>query len=201
MTTPHPRHGLVVLLALLTFGGCSVSIGSSSSSRATNEVKERALETSSLTLDLSTGLSRAAVGMSEGESDVIIGHTGGSPPIAVTLTLPGGGSVERSVSDVSFRTRRSSDTEGEPTVVELYERNLSIDEAVASLDRAVDDLGIAASAVAEWAGAARSRTPEEGYAPRVLRGAGADPWAVEVGVNHSPGRGVVTIHTTLTHRD
>lgn len=142
---------------------------------------------SSLTVDLRDGLSPSAVGIPEGKDEVILGDT------EVTLLLPGGATVERSVSDVGFRV-------GRRTMVELYERNLSIDSAVVALERAVDDLGISPTAVAEWAEAARARTPEEGYAPRVLRGAGFDPWTVEVGVNHSPGRRAVTIHTTLTHR-
>lgn len=183
MTVRAP--GSVLLAGVLVLGGCSVSAGSS---RPDNAVVERALETDALRLDLTDGLTATEIGGSE----AIVGHTGGEPTIAVTLDLPGV-TLRRDVSDLSART-------DDPDVVDLYQRNLDIDAAESLLEQAVDDLGLDATLVEEWADAARARTPEEGYAPRVLRGAGVEPWSVEVSANQSPGRDVVTLHTILTLR-
>lgn len=168
------------------------------SSRPDNPTEEAALEEGRLALDLSDGMTREEVGMPAGRSSYSIGHTGGEPPITVTLELADGGTLERQVSDVTFSPDDLTDPDADPTTVDLSQRRLTFAEAQALLEESVADLDLDAEEVRAWVQSVTDAGPGGTYRTRVFDGARRGPMRVAVEVAHFVEQERFGLRTLLT---
>lgn len=178
--TPRPALAAALAALLTLTGGCSVSTSSprddDRASTPASRDDERVL------LDLSDGLTREEAGIAPGEATASWSHPGGRT-VDATVVLGPGVAVRRDATLVAVSGDSVVDPEAEPTSVELIRRVDGVDEARDELERAVDEVGIPADEVADWADQASAAVAADdpvSYQTRVFRGTDVDGIGVEV---------------------
>lgn len=127
---------------------------------------------------MSTPLTRDAVGMAAGKSEVIYSRPGSDNPFDVVLHLPGGTSIHTEATDILVTARAP---EAQPDYLAVIRHGLTADRVQELLTGYVDTLGIDESEIAPW----RERSDAvaaggDGSRTFVFRGRSFDYLGVEV---------------------
>lgn len=190
-------------LGVMTLAVMTVAIaGCMEYESSRSEPVQRVLDENQVTYDLGQPLTREEVGLTEGRPVMAIGHTGGTPLIAVTIILPDDRTFEVDTSVVNITAWTVDEDDGQPTSIELSYTHDSVDAAAAELEANAEVLGLDRSALQSWRRTAGERMADaddpttRGVFSRAFTGAtvgdvqiSAEAWAYpsvgEVGVSYS----------------
>jgi len=157
--------------AVLAVGGCNVQkVDRKPKSDLAREIER----TNRASFDLTTPLTREAVGLPEGRSGMVIGHTGGRPPIDTTLTLPDGGRLTVVATGIAVQIPAVEPETRLPANLILNEEAESLEAAHQRLLDVADDLGLDRRRIEDWYGRAteiRGSQELDAVAASFVRGA------------------------------
>ena len=130
-----------------TVGGCDVhKVDSKPKSDVVREIER----TNRAAFDLRTPLTREAAGLPAGRSGMVIGHTGGKPPIETTLTLPEDGTLQATVTGIAIQIPTEPPETRLPANMILNEEAESLEAARDRLLAEAPALGLDPARIEDW---------------------------------------------------
>lgn len=155
---------------------------------ARSPINDEVLEAGEVTYDLRQPPTRDEVGLFEDRDTVSIQHLGSTPTIDVTVVLPEDVTVRFDTGLIGITTLDLGERAGQPESLDLR-RSMTLDEANAELDRAIEVLGLDALDVDQWRDEAErvTNSDELHYGTTVFKGrrlGGVEP-TVEVALRDS----------------
>jgi hypothetical protein len=133
--------------AVLSVGGCNVQkVDRKPKSDLVKEIER----TNRASFDLTQPLTREAVGLPDGRSGMVIGHTGGRPPIETTLTLPEGGELSVVATGIAVQIPATEPETRLPSNMILNEEAESLEAAHQRLLEVAGELGLDRERIDDW---------------------------------------------------
>jgi hypothetical protein len=170
-------------------GGCDVQkVDRKLKSDTVREIER----TNTAAFDLRTPLTREAAGFADGRSGMMIGHTGGKPPIEATLTLPEDGTLSATVTGIAVLIPTEAPETRLPANLVLNEEAESLEAARDRLLAEAPALGLDEARIEEWFAAAtamRGSTELDDVAALFIRGRQRGYLNVGVEARYNPPAG------------
>jgi hypothetical protein len=142
--------GTVAIAAVLalTVGGCDVQKVDNKNPKS--DVVREIERTNKAAFDLRTPLTRSAAGLPDDRSGMVIGHTGGKPPIETTLTLPEDGTLRATVTGIAVMIPAEAPETALPANLVLNEQAESLEAARDRLLEVAPALGLDEARIQDW---------------------------------------------------
>jgi hypothetical protein len=183
--------------AVLAVGGCNVQkVDRKPKSELATEIER----TNRASFDLTEPLTRDAVGLPDGRSGMVIGHTGGKPPIETTLRLPDGGRLSVVATGIAVQIPAEAPETRLPANLILNEEAESLEAAHQRLLDVADDLGLDRAEIEDWytrAAEIRGSQELDAVAASFIRGAPRGYLRVGVEARYNPPSSPVLLNWQL----
>jgi hypothetical protein len=152
----------VAVAAVLAAGGCNVQkVEREPKSDVVREIER----TNRASFDLTTPLTREAAGLPADRSGMVIGHTGGRPPIDTTVTLPAGGTLRVAATGIAIKIPAAEPETRLPSSMILNEEAESLEAARDRMLAVAPELGLDTRRIEEWYRQATSIEGSQEFVP------------------------------------
>jgi hypothetical protein len=144
---PGPVTVAVAVAAVLAAGGCNVQ---KVEREPKSDVVQEIERTNRASFDLTTPLTREAAGLPADRSGMVVGHTGGKPPIETTLTLPEGGTLEAVATGIAIKIPATEPETRLPASMIVTEEAESLEAARDRMLAVAPELGLDTQRIEQW---------------------------------------------------